>query len=433
MNAKLKVGILGLGTVGSGVLHILKEHQEKISQVTGYKLEIKSALVRHIEKYENQTGIILTTDADTVLNDPEIDIIVEVMGGIDTSKDYILQALNNKKHVVTANKDLIALHGNELTQVAKENHCDLYYEASVAGGIPILRTLVDSLAADNIKKVMGIVNGTTNFMLTKMAKNDLSYEAVLAEAQALGFAEADPTNDVDGIDSARKMVILSRLAFGMNLPLSAISTNGIRTVTAIDIQIAKQLGYTIKLIGAAEEQNGTIHGMVGPMLLPNEHPLAGVNNENNAVFVTGASVGETMFYGPGAGELPTATSVVSDLITIAKNIRMHTTGDGFSHYQHETKLTLKQDIQAKYYLRLNMTDKTGTFLKLTQLFAAHHIGFEQIIQQPFDQDSATVVIITHQGSKQQLDQAIDGLKSDTDMDLKARFDVLEESVCTKDY
>lgn len=433
MKTQLNVGILGLGTVGSGVLHILKEHQEKISQVTGYTIDIKTALVRQIEKHQDQTDIHLTTEAETILKDPEIQIIVEVMGSIDAAKDYILQALNNGKHVVTANKDLIALHGNELTQVAKENHCDLYYEASVAGGIPILRTLVDSLAADNIKKVMGIVNGTTNFMLTKMAKNGLSYDAVLAEAQALGFAEADPTNDVDGIDAARKMVILSRLAFGMNLPLSAITTSGIRTVTATDIQIAQQLGYTIKLIGAAEEQNGTIHGMVGPMLLPNEHPLSGVNNENNAVFVTGASVGETMFYGPGAGELPTATSVVSDLITVAKNIRMHTTGDGFSHYQHETKLTSTQDILAKYYLRLNMTDKTGTFLKLTQLFAAHHIGFEQIIQQPFDQDSAMVVIITHQGSKERLDQAIAGLESDTDMALKARFDVLEESVCTKDY
>lgn len=253
MADQLRIGILGFGTVGSGVLRILKNHEPKLNQVTGTTLKVKKVLVRDLKKQRGSIadGVELTMDADEIINDPEIDIVVEVMGSIDQAKEYIKKALTAGKHVVTANKDLIALHGNELVALAKEYNCDLYYEASVAGGIPILRTIVDSLASDEIQKVFGIVNGTTNFILSQMTNEGKSYSEALKEAQELGFAESDPTNDVDGIDAARKMVILTRLAFGMNVELDQIETKGIRDLQQEDIKMAERLGYKIKLIGSA--------------------------------------------------------------------------------------------------------------------------------------------------------------------------------------
>lgn len=427
MNKQIQVGILGFGTVGSGVIRILKDHNAKIRQVTGEEISVKKVLVRDIEKNRGKIseGIQLTTNEDEVLADPEIDVILEVMGSIDSAKMYITKALKAGKHVVTANKDLIALHGNELVALAKENQCDLYYEASVAGGIPILRTIVDSLASDNIQQVMGIVNGTTNFMLTKMTNEHQSYEEALKEAQELGFAESDPTNDVDGIDAARKMVILTRLAFGMNVKLDQIETKGIRNLKSIDIETAKKLGYRIKLIGTAEENNGGVSVSVGPILVPEAHPLASVQNENNAVFVVGAAVGETMFYGPGAGELPTATSVVSDLITVAKNIRLGTTGNVFNSYQHETKLMTDEEILSKYYLSIEMNDRTGLFLELTKIFAASDVGFDKIIQEPIEGGMAKVVIITHLMNRKQEKEILTKLKKADDMNLLIHLKVME--------
>ncbi|MDT1938596.1 MULTISPECIES: homoserine dehydrogenase [Carnobacterium] len=427
MNKQIQVGMLGFGTVGSGVIRILKDHNAKIRQVTGEEISVKKVLVRDIEKNRGEIseGIQLTTNEDEVLADPEIDVILEVMGSIDSAKMYITKALKAGKHVVTANKDLIALHGNELVALAKENQCDLYYEASVAGGIPILRTIVDSLASDNIQQVMGIVNGTTNFMLTKMTNEHQSYEEALKEAQELGFAESDPTNDVDGIDAARKMVILTRLAFGMNVELDQIETKGIRNLKSVDIETARKLGYRIKLIGTAEENNGGVSVSVGPILVPEAHPLASVQNENNAVFVVGSAVGETMFYGPGAGELPTATSVVSDLITVAKNIRLGTTGNVFSSYQHETKLMTDEEILSKYYLSIEMNDRTGLFLELTKIFAASDVGFDKIIQEPIEGGMAKVVIITHLMNRKQEKEILAKLKKADDMNLLIHLKVME--------
>ncbi|WP_413536579.1 homoserine dehydrogenase [Carnobacterium divergens] len=427
MNKQIQVGMLGFGTVGSGVIRILKDHNAKIRQVTGEEISVKKVLVRDIEKNRGEIseGIQLTTNEDEVLADPEIDVILEVMGSIDSAKMYITKALKAGKHVVTANKDLIALHGNELVALAKENQCDLYYEASVAGGIPILRTIVDSLASDNIQQVMGIVNGTTNFMLTKMTNDHQSYEEALKEAQELGFAESDPTNDVDGIDAARKMVILTRLAFGMNVELDQIETKGIRNLKSVDIETARKLGYRIKLIGTAEENNGGVSVSVGPILVPEAHPLASVQNENNAVFVVGSAVGETMFYGPGAGELPTATSVVSDLITVAKNIRLGTTGNVFNSYQHETKLMTDEEILSKYYLSIEMNDRTGLFLELTKIFAASDVGFDKIIQEPIEGGMAKVVIITHLMNRKQEKEILTKLKKADDMNLLIHLKVME--------
>lgn len=427
VKAKLQVGVLGFGTVGSGVIRILKEHQEKISQVTGYDITVKKVLVRDLEKnrrYEAE-GFTLTTDPTDVLDDPEIAVVVEVMGSITTARNYILHALKAGKSVVTANKDLIAIHGDELVAVAQENHCDLFYEASVAGGIPILRTIVNSLAADRIKKVLGIVNGTTNYMLTQMTTSSKSYEEALKEAQDLGFAESDPTSDVDGIDAARKMVILTRLAFGMNVNLDDVKTKGIRGISQKDIAIASQLGYKVKLVGQAEEIDNTVDVAVGPVLLPAAHPLSGVNDENNAVFVTGAAVGETMFYGPGAGEMPTATSVVSDLITVAKNTKLGTIGNVFNRFVHETKYTPADKVFSKYYFRMQMNDKTGTFLKLTKIFADAGVSFDKILQEPNDKHTATVVIVSHAASRNQIEEAVDGVNKEPEMRLITQYAVVE--------
>ncbi|MGY0401004.1 homoserine dehydrogenase [Carnobacterium jeotgali] len=427
MKNQLQIGILGFGTVGSGVLRILKHHEPKLNQVTGVSLKVKKVLVRDIEKNRGSIaeGVELTLDANEIVNDPEIDIVVEVMGSIDNAKEYIKKALAAGKHVVTANKDLIALHGNELVALAKENHCDLYYEASVAGGIPILRTIVDSLASDEIQKVFGIVNGTTNFILSKMTNERKSYELALKEAQELGFAESDPTNDVDGIDAARKMVILTRLAFGMNVEVDQIETKGIRNLQQKDIEMAEKLGYKIKLIGSAIQFGNKISVDVGPILVPVNHPLASVQNENNAVVVVGAAVGETMYYGPGAGELPTANSVVSDVITVAKNIRLGTSGNVFSSYQHETRLAEDSEVSDKYYIAIEMQDKTGQFLALTKLFSQFDIGFDQIIQQPLSSDMAKVVIVTHKITKAQQKELVSVLKDVNEMNLLVCFKVME--------
>lgn len=427
MKKHLQIGILGFGTVGSGVLRILKHHEPKLNQVTGVSLKIKKVLVRDIDKKRGSIaeGIELTLDVDEIINDPEIDIVIEVMGSIDEAKTYIKKALIAGKHVVTANKDLIALHGNELVALAKANQCDLYYEASVAGGIPILRTIVDSLASDEIQKVFGIVNGTTNFILSKMTSEGKTYEEALKEAQELGFAESDPTNDVDGIDAARKMVILTRLAFGMNVELDQIETKGIRDLQQEDIQMAEKLGYKIKLIGSAIQIEENISVDVGPVLVPANHPLASVQNENNAVFVVGAAVGETMYYGPGAGELPTANSIVSDVITVAKNIQLGTSGNVFSSYQHETSLAQDTEVSNKYYIAIEMQDKTGQFLALATVFSQCNSGFDQIIQQPHSSETAKVVIVTHEINKAQQKEILKALKESKDMDLLVCFKVME--------
>src|SRR5690625_3374749 len=263
---------------------------------------------------------LLTTNSADVLDNPNIDVIIEVMGGVDTAREYILTALKAKKHVITANKDLIALHGPELEKAAHENGCDLFYEASVGGGIPLLRGLTDGLVSDRINQVMGIVNGTTNYILTKMANEGQSYEDALQKAKELGFAEADPTADVDGLDAARKMVILARLSFLTNVDLDDVEVEGISKLDLSDIELGKKLDLTMKLIGFANRNDNQIEVSVQPTFLSKNHPLAAVSDEFNAVYVNGEAVGETMFYGPGAGSLPTATAVMADGVAAIKNI-----------------------------------------------------------------------------------------------------------------
>lgn len=426
MKDMIKVALLGYGTVGSGVVHILKAHSHKLEQVIGKRVEISKILVRDTSKYtlSPEDTFTLTTNFEDILADEDIAMVVEVMGSIDVAKEYITKSLMAKKHVVTANKDLIALHGSELMQLAKDNQCDLYYEASVGGGIPILRTLVNSMASDRIQEVSGIVNGTTNYMLTQMTQEHLSYDQALKQAQDKGFAEADPTSDVEGIDAARKMVILTRLAFGMHVDLSDIHTVGISQLDKIDMLNADQLGCSVKLLGLAKLVDERIYVEVGPTLVSKKHPLSSVHNENNAVMVTGAAVGETMFYGKGAGELPTANSVVSDIIHVAKNMMLQTTGNVFASYSQQKKLLSPTDVHFSYYYRLDVLDQPGMFLEMTKIFAQQQVNVNKIKQEQVDDNRATVMIVTHPISVETHQRLVESLKQQTDITLNAALRVM---------
>jgi homoserine dehydrogenase len=397
----ISIGMLGLGTVGSGVVTIIESHQDKLMHQVGCPVKLKKILVKDLYKPRavEVSPELLTTNEDDILNDPDIDVVIEVMGGVVDTRGLILKALHNKKHVITANKDLMAVHGSELLTVASENGCDLFYEASVAGGIPILRTLVDGLSSDRITKMMGIVNGTTNFILTKMTKQGAAYQAVLKEAQELGFAEADPTSDVEGLDAARKMAILATLGFSMKVDLDDVKVTGISQITEEDLKYAKQLGYTMKLLGIAKREDEKVEVSVQPTLLPEAHPLASVNDEYNAVYVFGEAVGETMFYGPGAGSLPTATSVVSDLVSVMKNMRLGVNGKTVVTPQYPKLLKGSDEIFSKYFLRLHVHDEVGVFSEITRVFSDHNVSFEKILQMPIKRrETAEIVLVTHQAS-----------------------------------
>ncbi|MFT4430139.1 homoserine dehydrogenase [Bacillus sp. B38] len=409
----IRIGLLGLGTVGSGVVKIIQDHQDKLMHQVGCPVTIKKVLVKDIDKKRDADlpKDVLTTEVYDVIDDPEVDVIIEVIGGVEQTKQYLLDALKAKKHVVTANKDLIAVYGSELLAAAKENGCDLYYEASVAGGIPILRTLEEGLSSDRITKMMGIVNGTTNFILTKMIKEKSPYEEVLKEAQDLGFAEADPTADVEGLDAARKMAILARLGFSMNVDLDDVKVKGISRITDEDISFSKRLGYTMKLIGIAQRDDNKIEVSVQPTLLPDHHPLSAVHNEFNAVYVYGEAVGETMFYGPGAGSMPTATSVVSDLVAVMKNMRLGVNGNSFVAPQYERNLKQPSDIYAQQFLRIHVKDQVGSFSKITSAFSERGVSFEKILQLPIKghDDLAEIVIVTHHTSEEDFSDILQNL------------------------
>lgn len=409
---KINVGLCGLGTVGTGVVRVLNDHKERIIHKLGCEVEITKILVNDLEK--ERDVIIdrswLTDNPDELVEDDSIDVIVEVMGGVKGTKELLEKALKNKKHIVTANKDLMALNGRELLQLARENHCDILFDASIAGGIPIVRTLVDGLASDHIEKVMGIVNGTTNFIMTKMTDEGLPFDDVLKEAQRLGFAEADPTSDIEGLDAARKMTLLANLAFKMEVNLDDVEVKGITSITQDDIAFAHSLGYTIKLIGIASMHDQKVEVMVEPTLLPKDHPLANVKNEFNAVYVYGDAVGETMFYGPGAGSLPTATAVVSDLMEVIRNIRLGISGNAYQEPQFKRQIKVPEEKYSKHFIRLEVEDQAGAFQEITNIFTDHHVSFQKILQLPTETDQrAEIVMITHKISKAQLVKSLQAL------------------------
>lgn len=410
----VKVGLLGLGTVGTGVVRIVEGHQEDLSSQVGSPIIIEKIAVKNTEKDRSVTveSSKLTDDPWDVIRDPEIDVIVEVMGGIEQTKSYILEALDRGKHIVTANKDLMALHGAEIMAKAQEKQCDVFYEASVAGGIPIIRTLIEGFSSDRIMKIMGIVNGTTNFILTKMSQEGASYEDVLAEAQQLGYAEADPTSDVEGLDAARKMAILGTLGFRTNVELKDVCVKGISQVSKEDILYAKRLGYEMKLLGIADREDEQVSISVQPTMVRTSHPIAAVNGVYNAVYVYGEAVGETMFYGPGAGEMPTATSVVADLVAVIKNLKLGVNGLKAIVPYKAKKLKSDEQIMFKNFILLQVDDKAGVLAKITQVLAEFDVSLESVVQQPNDQNpDAEIIIVTHNASKASIDKVLNHFES----------------------
>ena len=426
----VKIALLGFGTVASGVPFLLKENKEKILQSAQSEIEVAKVLVKDDAEKDRLLAagndFDFVTNVDEILEDSDIAIVVELMGRIEPAKTFITRALQAGKHVVTANKDLLAVHGAELIAIAKEHGVALYYEAAVAGGIPILRTLVNSLAADKVTRVLGVVNGTSNFMMTKMVEEGWSYEDALAKAQELGYAESDPTNDVDGIDAAYKMVILSQFAFGMDVQFDQVGHKGIRKITPQDVAVAQSLGYVIKLVGSIEETPSGLVAEVTPTFLPKAHPLAGVNGVMNAVYVESIGIGESMYYGPGAGQKPTATSVVADIIRIIRRLNEGTIGKAFNEYSRPVQLAKPEDVKSDYYFSIQTPDMKGQLLKLAQIFNQEDVSFKQVLQEGAKDSVARVVIITHQLNQTQLQHIIEKIDEEADFTLLNTFKVLGE-------
>ena len=389
----IRAALLGFGTVGTGVYKVLEKQKEEMIPKLGSQLEISKILVRNLQKAASKVKNpeILTNNWDEIVKDPEIDIVIELIGGIEPARTYILDALNAGKHVVTANKDLIAAHGKELLDAAEANHVDFLFEAAVAGGIP----LKECLAGNHMAEVMGIVNGTTNFILTKMTQDGMEFKDALALATELGYAEADPTADIEGLDAGRKVAILASVAFNSRVVFDDVYIEGITKITAKDIKYAKEMGCDIKLLGVAKNTEDGVEAYVCPMLIPSSHPLASVNDSYNAVFVNGDAVENAMFYGRGAGEFPTASAVVGDLFEIVRNIQANCCARiGCTCYK-ELPVKKMADTCNRYFMRLIVEDRCGVLAEMTAVFAKYGVSVAQIIQKAArDEGSAEVVVIT---------------------------------------
>ena len=393
----IDAALLGLGTVGTGVYKVLKKQEEEMEAKLGCKVRIKKVLVRNLEKAAARVedASILTNSWSEILNDPEISIVIELMGGIEPARTYILDALRAHKNVVSANKDLIAVYGKELLDTAGDNQTDFLFEAAVAGGIPIIRPLKQCLAGNHMTEIMGIVNGTTNFILTKMTQEGMEFSDALALATELGYAEADPTADIEGLDAGRKVAILACVGFNSRVVFDDVYTEGITKISAKDIRYAKEMGCDIKLIGMSKNTEEGIEAFVCPMLIPSSHPLASVNDSYNAVFVHGDAVEDAMFFGRGAGELPTASAVVGDVFDIARNILAGCNGRiGCTCYK-ELPVKQMEDTYHRYFLRMKVDDRSGVLAEMTAVFAKYDVSVEQMIQKETRQEGwAEVVVIT---------------------------------------
>jgi len=404
------VGLIGCGTVGSGVVRILRDNASIISRRVGCDVLVKRVAVRDLAdpRYVEVPDEMLTTEAMEVISDPEVDIVVEVIGGIEPARTFILEALSRGKHVVCANKELMSTHGGELLRAAEENGVDLAYEASVGGGIPILMPLKQSLAGNVIRQVLGIVNGTTNFILTRMTEEGLGFAEALARAQELGYAEADPGYDVEGKDAAAKLAILASMAFNSRVTLSDVYAEGITSITPDDISFARELGYVIKLLAIAKDEPDGISVRVHPTMIPSRHPLASVRDENNAIFVSGDAVGELMFYGKGAGSLPAASAVVGDVITIARNMRSGGRLVGCTCFFQKPLKDMK-DVVSRYFMIFDVPDRPGVLARIAGVFGSNRVSIKSVIQHGTGKE-ARIVLVTHAVKEENIRETVRGLE-----------------------
>ena len=407
----LKVGMLGAGVVGSQIARLLIANKSDLASRAGANLELVSIAVKDSKlKRDGIPAALIINDAKSIVNDPQIDLVIEVIGGIDPAKELILTALKNGKSVVTANKALLAKHGAELYAAADKANVDLYYEAAVAGAIPILRPLRESLVGDHVIRVMGIVNGTTNYILTKMDENGAAFADALKEAQALGFAESDPTADIEGFDAAAKAAILAGLAFHSRVTDNDVYREGISKITAADVKVAKAMEMVIKLLAIAElTPEGAVSVRVHPALISRSHPLASVRESFNAVFVEAQSAGQMMFYGKGAGGEPTASAILGDLVAVARHRVTGGIGPKESDYA-DLKIAQIGQTKTRYLIRLNVADKPGVLESVAHVFASHQVSI-QTVRQTGAGDKAELIVMTHSSNESSLSATVKDLKN----------------------
>jgi homoserine dehydrogenase len=411
----INVGLLGIGTVGGGTFTVLQRNAEEITRRAGRPIRITVVADKNLELAKQVTGgkCRVTNDAFSVVSDPEVDIVVELIGGYGVAKELVLKAIANGKHVVTANKALLATHGNEIFKAAQDKGVMVAFEAAVAGGIPIIKALREGLTANRIEWIAGIINGTTNFILSEMRDKGLSFDTVLKEAQRLGYAEADPTFDIEGVDAAHKITILSALAFGIPIQFDKAYIEGISKLDAIDIKYAEQLGYRIKLLGITKRTPEGVELRVHPTLIPTKRLIANVEGAMNAVLVQGDAVGATLYYGKGAGAEPTASAVIADLVDVT---RMHT-ADPENRVPHlafqpnamaDLKILPMDEVQTSYYLRLRVQDKPGVLADITRILADEQISIDAVIQkEPGEGETQTdLIMLTHLTREKRINAAI---------------------------
>lgn len=407
----VKVGLLGLGTVGGGVYKLLRRQKDEMMSKTGANIEVAKILVHNMDKPREGVDRALLTDRwEDIIGDEEIEIVIEVMGGIEPARSMILEALRAGKNVVTANKDLVAQYGGELLDAAEESRRDFLFEAAVAGGIPIIRPLKQCLAGNEIDEVIGIMNGTTNYILTKMFEEGMDFEEALSKATELGYAEADPTADIEGLDAGRKAAILASIAFHSRVVFSDVHTEGITKISARDINYAKEFGSVIKLLGIAKNTESGIEVAVHPMLLPKNHPLASVRDSFNAVFVHGDAVDDAMFYGRGAGEFPTASAIVGDVIDVVRDIQYHCTGRINCTCYRKTPVKQFMDVNNKFFIRMQVENKPGVLAAIASVFGEHEVSISKVVQKIITDGVAELVIVTEAVKEYHMKDAIEHLK-----------------------
>lgn len=395
----INVGLIGFGTVGSGTAEVLHEQATRLEQRTGHRIRLKTVADLHVTSLPSHLGeVTLTKDVDDIFNDPEIDIVIELIGGIEPAKTFILKAIASGKHVVTANKALVSQHGMEIFNGAAAKNVEVGFEASVGGGIPVIKALKEGLVANNIMSIMGIMNGTGNYILNKMTDEGAPFQEVLAEAQAIGYAEADPTYDIEGIDTAHKLVILMTMAYGMHVKLEDISTEGISSIEPIDIEFAREFGYRIKLLAVSVNHGDHVEARVHPTMVPERHLLANIGGAYNAIHFTGDMVGNVLLYGLGAGQMPTGSAVVADVVDIARNI----VSDSINRvpslsYRPENivpgQITPMTELRCPYYLRISALDEPGVLSTLSGILGKHGISIESVLQKGRKEGEIVPVVI----------------------------------------
>ena len=414
-NKPINVGLLGIGTVGGGTFTVLQRNAEEITRRAGRPIRITVVADRNVELAKKITGgaCRVTDDAFAVVADPEVDIVIELIGGYGVAKELVLKAIANGKHVVTANKALLATHGNEIFKAAQDKGVMVAFEAAVAGGIPIIKAVREGLTANRIEWIAGIINGTTNFILSEMRDKGLPFDVVLKEAQRLGYAEADPTFDIEGVDAAHKITILASLAFGIPMQFDKAYIEGISKLDAIDIQYAEQLGYRIKLLGITKRTPEGVELRVHPTLIPSKRLIANVEGAMNAVLVQGDAVGATLYYGKGAGAEPTASAVIADLVDVTRMA----TADPLNRVPHlafqpnamaDLKILPMDEVQTSYYLRLRVQDKPGVLADITRILADEQISIDAVIQKEPNEgeDQTDLIMLTHQTREKRINAAI---------------------------